>query len=354
MKKSIFILGGICLIVIFDVNGQGFLKNVTKSVSDEVLGKPKENPQTVQPEPACACDNAELIFEMSDKIILDYNEMNINSSADGSLFVQDRASGKSYIVKDGKTEGPFESGDPKIAQFEPPSQSNSDEDDTDIERFIRANKPYISRSGEKFLITFAGKKYGPYAQIMSFAVTKSREKFAAIIVENMIMTESQGKNMEEAMENAKNDQERMELAMQMAQQMQENMMKGGDPTSTSPKFVSNIPNATFDPMKSGLATLNGNVKYDEIVTMENGKVIDLQGKTLMTIKPELAYAENLFINSSNTKYATYQYGTLTFSDNKTLSELFNLRTVKVDGKIYLAYMYFSPKKNAIMQCKILF
>jgi hypothetical protein len=168
------------------------------------------------------------------------------------------------------------------------------------------------------------------------------------------MTESQGAKMEEAMENAKNDQERMELAMQMAQQMQENMMKGGDPTSTSPKFVSNIPGATFDPMKSGMAILNGNVKYDDIVTMSNGKVIDLQGKTLITIKPELAAAENLFINSSNTKYATYQYGTLTFSDNKTLSELFNLRMVKVDSKIYLAYMYYSPKKNAIMQCKIPF
>jgi hypothetical protein len=146
----------------------------------------------------------------------------------------------------------------------------------------------------------------------------------------------------------------MELAMQMAQQMQENMMKGGDPTSTSPKFVSNIPNATFDPMKSGMAILNGNVKYDEIVTMSNGKVVDLQGKTLITIKPELAMSENLFINSSNTIYATYQYGTLTFSDNKTLSELFNLRMVKADGKIFLAYMYYSPKKNAIMQCKIPF
>jgi len=354
MKKSFFILVGICMIVIFDVNGQGFLKNVTKSVTDEVLGKPKTSPQKDQPEPACACDDAELIFKMTDKLILDYNEMNINSSDDGSLFLQDRPTGKSYIIKDGKMEGPFEKGDPKIAQFEPSQQSSEDQDDTDIERFIQANKPYISRSGEKFLITFAGKKYGPYAQIMSFAVSRSREKFAAIIVENVVMTESQGKKMEEAMENAKNDQERMELAMQMAQQMQENMMKGGDPTSTSPKFVSNISNATFDPMKSGLAILNGKVKYDDIVIIDNGKVIDLQGKTLMTLKPELTYAENLFINSANTKYATYQYGTLTFSDNKTLSELFNLRLVKADSKVYLAYMYFSPKNNAIMQCKIPF
>ncbi len=354
MKKFILILVGIFLIVNFGANGQGFLKNVTKSVTDEVLGKPKASTQEVQPEPSSACDNAELIFEMSDKIILDYTEMNITSSDDGSLYIKDRASGKSYIVKNGKTEGPFEPDDPKIAQFETSGQGNSDQDDTDIERFIRANKPYISRSGEKLLITFAGKKYGPYAQIMSFAVTKSKEKFAAIIIENVLMNESQGNEMEKAMENAKNDQERMELAMQMAQQMQENMMKGGDPTSTSPKFVSNISNATFDPMKSGLATLNGNVKYDDIVIIDNGKVTDLQGKTLITIKPELTYAENLFINSSNTRYATYQYGTLTFSDNKTLSELFNLRMVKADGKTYLAYMYFSPKRNAIMQCKIPF
>ena len=124
MKKSIFILVGICLIVIFDVNGQGFLKNVTKSVTDEVLGKPKASPQKDQPEPACACDDAELIFKMTDQLILDYNEMNINTSDDGTLFLQDRPTGKSYIIKDGKMEGPFEKGDPKIAQFEPSRQSS--------------------------------------------------------------------------------------------------------------------------------------------------------------------------------------------------------------------------------------
>lgn len=354
MKKFILFLTGMCLIANFDVNGQGFLRNVTKSVTDEVLGKPKQSAKDVQPEPSSACDNAELVFEMSDNMILDYSEMSITSSDDGSLYIKNLASGQSYIVKNGKTEGPFEPGDPKIAQFDPSFQSNNDQDDTDIERFIQANKPYISRSGEKFLITFAGKKYGPYAQIMNFAVTRSKEKFAAIVIENVLMNESQGKDMEKAMENAKNDQERMELAMQMAQQMQENIMKGGGPMSSSPKFVSNVSNATYNPMESGLATINGNVKYDEIVIIDNGKVTDLQGKTLMTIKPEVAYTEDLFINTSNTRYATYEYGTLTFSDNKTLSELFNLRQVKVDGKNYLAYMYFSPKRNAIMQCKIPF
>jgi hypothetical protein len=28
--------------------------------------------------------------------------------------------------------------------------------------------------------------------------------------------------------------------------------------------------------------------------------------------------------------------------------------VKIDGKVFLAYMYYSPKKNSIMQCKIPF
>ena len=46
-----------------------------------------------------------------------------------------------------------------------------------------------------------------------------------------MVTEDQGKKMEEAMKNAKTDQERMDIAMKMSQQMQNQMMQGGGPGS---------------------------------------------------------------------------------------------------------------------------
>jgi hypothetical protein len=73
---------------------------------------------------------------------------------------------------------------------------------------------------------------------------------------------------------------------------------------------------------------------------------------VLKVKPEFAGANNLFVSSSNAIYAYYNYGTLTLSDNTTLTDLFDPYLMKADGKVYLAYMYYSPKKNAIMQCKI--
>ena len=77
-------------------------------------------------------------------------------------------------------------------------------------------------------------------------------------------------------------------------------------------------------------------------------------KVLFTLKQEAIGAKNLFVNSNNTKYAYYNSGTLTFSDNTTMTDLFNPYLAKTDGKIYLNYMYYSPKNNAIMQHKIPF
>ena len=84
------------------------------------------------------------------------------------------------------------------------------------------------------------------------------------------------------------------------------------------------------------------------------KIIDLKGKTVLTLKQDAVGARDLFINTANTKYAIYNYGTLTFSDGTTMSDMFNLHWIKVNGQVYLAYMYYSPKRNAIMQCKMLF
>ena len=81
---------------------------------------------------------------------------------------------------------------------------------------------------------------------------------------------------------------------------------------------------------------------------------DLQMKTVLTLKQDAIGIKDLFVNTANTKYAFYTYGTLTFSDGTTLSELFNPHLIKVNGQVYLAYMYYSPKRNAIMQCKVKF
>jgi hypothetical protein len=159
--------------------------------------------------------------------------------------------------------------------------------------------------------------------------------------------------MEEAMKNAKTDQEKMQLAMQFSQQMQQKMMAGGGPESTTPKLITNVAGVTYNPLLGGV--LNSKMKYDDLLYVAYDGVKDLMDNKVITIKPEHAHSQAVFISSGNNKYAWYNYGELNISDNKTYADLFNPQLVKgTDGKIYLTYMYYSPAKNAIMQCKILF
>jgi hypothetical protein len=348
MKKSILLFLSICLFFGNPANAQ--LSRYVNKVTNNVLNKPEtaSSTQKQQPEPKCACDQPDLILDLSGKLKVDYTEISISMMADGSILVKDRMSGKYYIAKDGVSKGPYSEGDPEVTAY-----TNSPEADNDKSPLVKKYKDYITQTGDKYLITFSGKKYGPYGQITSFVVTKSKDKFAATVIENVVATEDQGKKMEEAIKNAKTDQERMELAMKYSQEMQQKMMAGGGPTSILPKFITNVAGATYDPATGGF--FNGNMKYDDIlVTMQDGSITDLKGNKVVTIKPEHAVSDKLFVNTTNTKYAVEGYGTLTFSDNTTLSDLFNTRLIKVDGKVYVAYMYYSPKRNAIMQCKMLF
>jgi hypothetical protein len=349
MKKSIIFSLVICLILINQLDAQkgSLLKKVGNSMTNELLGR-KEKPETA-PEPASACTQPDLIMDMGGKYKLNYKEINISVTNDGRVLVQDRVTGKYYVIQGTVTTGPYNKDDPRVAGFEAVNDG-----DNSIDSFILKNKPYISKSGEKLLITFGGKTYGPYAQISSFTISKTKEKFAAFAIENVLTTEAEGKKMQKAMDNAKTDQEKMDLTMQYAQQMQEKLVNAGGISNTQPKLVTNIPGATFDPMTSMGASLNGNMKYDDILLVAYNKIIDLQGKTVLTLKPEVVGGGELFINTDNTKYAVFDYGKLTFSDKTALPDLFNPYLTKVDGKIYLAYMYYSPKKNSIMQCKILF
>jgi hypothetical protein len=121
-----------------------------------------------------------------------------------------------------------------------------------------------------------------------------------------------------------------------------------------PKMITNIAGVDNEALKTKQGMLNSDMKYDDILMNAYDKIIDLKGNTVLTLKQDAVGAKDLFINTANTKYAVYNYGTLTFSDGTTMSGMFNLHWIKVSGQVYLAYMYYSPKRNAIMQCKIQF
>ena len=353
MKKSILLLLTFCIFFGNPVNAQvGRLVNKVKnSVTNDVVGKPESgtNNAKQEPEPKCACDQPQLILDLGGSLKLMYSEITISFKDDGSMLVKDRISSDFYIIKDGVTQGPIKAGDPKLAGFD-----DVDDHDRPKETSLWANNEYISKSGEKFLIKFGGKSYGPYAQINEFHVTKSKEKFAAIVTENVAVTEDEGKKMQEAIDNAKTDQEKMDLSMKYSQMMMQKMQQAGGVTGILPKLVTNIPGVDYEAFKSKGGMLNSNMKYDDILSTSFENIIDLKGKTVLTLKQDAVGARDLFVNAANTKYAVYTYGTLTFSDGTTMSGMFNLHWVKVNGQIYLAYMYYSPKRNAIMQCKMLF
>ncbi len=350
MKKSLLLFLVFGLLAGSQATAQGgLLKKVAKSMSNELLGKNGESNNKVkeQPEPACACDDAELVMDLGGKLQLDYTELNISISDDGRILAKHRWLDEYYIVQNGVTTGPLKTGDKRLSGF----NIVDDSKETD-ETQLWADNQYISRSGDKYLITFDGKNYGPYAQIYSFIVTKSKDKFAAKVVENIIVTEDQGKKMDEAIANAKNEQEKADLAMKYAQEMAQNVMQGGGAASISQKVITNIPGSTFDPMRGG--EINGTAKYDDILLVLNDKITTMQGKTLFTLENGYSLENNIFLSSDNTIYALYSYGSLTFSNKKTMSELFNPHLIKISDKVYLAYFYYSPKKNAIMKCKIPF
>ena len=326
MKRSLLFLTAICFFIVYPANAQvGRLVNKAKqSVVNQVIGSPQEDSNknsSAQPEPACACDNADLILDLGGKFKLDYSEMNINILDDGSIVIHDKLTSKYYISKDGITNGPYEENDPRLNR-----NSISGGEDKDKNPFLPRYKDYISKSGDKYLITFNGKSYGPYGQINNFAVTRSKDKFAAVVVQNVLNSEDDAKKMEEAMNNAKTDQEKMDLAMKYSQQMQQKMMAGGGPQNSLPKFITNVAGATYDPTTEG-GTFSADMKYDEILVNRFNEIYDLKGNKLITIKPEYA-GSTVLINSENTKYAAFTYGALTYSDGTTMSDLFNPHLVK--------------------------
>lgn len=355
MKKSLLAVVALCLLFSYPLASQGLLNKVKKAVTKEISGTQGDdtsnNPSKPGPEPACACNDANLVLDMT-KYKIEYNEFTICSKDDVSMLVFDKIGSKYYITKNGVTDGPFKEGDPRIQGF--CSDRNESESDEKTDAWVKKYPGIVSRSGEKYLIKFGGKSYGPYAMINDFAVSKNRDKFAAIITENLMMTEDQGNKMEKAMENAKTDQERMDIAMKMSQQVQNQMMQGGGPASMQPKLVTNVPGATYDMVTWMGGRLDGSVKFNDIIVIAPDRIMDMTGKTVIKLSQNSYNTDGMFVNSSNSKYASYNYGALTFSDNTTLTEVFNPYLIETGGKVFLAYMYYSPGKNSIMQCSIPF
>ena len=353
MKKSILFSIVIAFFVTNPVCSQSLLNRVKNSVAKGVLGNQRDgsasNASNPGPEPKCTCDQPELILDLGGKYQLDYNEITMSINDDGSILVKDKIYGKYYIVKDKVTQGPYNEGDHKLKEFDLVK-----EEEPGVDPWLTKFKGYITSSGNKYTITFDGKSYGPYDQISDFVVTKSKNKFAALITETLLVTEDQGNKMEEEMKKAKTDQERMDIAMKFSQEMSQKMTQGGGISATQPRLISNIPGVSYDIQKSMGGKLNSEAKYDDILLITMDKILDLQGKTVLALKQDAINANKLFVNTTGSKYAFYNYGTLTFSDNTSLSELFNPRLVKLNGNNYLAYMYYSPGKNSIMQCIIPF
>lgn len=346
MNRSLFFIV-VILIIGTSVNAQGILKKAGKAMQDELLGtKPRK---TEQPEPKSACDKPEMVMDMGGKLQLDYKELTIGITNDGKVLAKHVGTDEYYIVKDGVTQGPYKGDDPRVKSFEIVSEDVPEGVDPWTYRF----SSYISIKDGKYLITFLGKTYGPYGQIHSFAATMSKDKFAALVIENIVVTEKEGDAMDAAMKKAKTDQEKMDLAMKYSAEMQRRIIQGGGPESMTPKLVTNIEGITFDWTKNMGASPNGTMKYDEILLTEGSDIKDLKGKKIHTVTADQGGAD-FFISTDNSKVAWHSYGTLNFSDKTTLNELFNPHLTKADGKIFLAYMYYSPKKNAILKCRIPF
>jgi hypothetical protein len=350
MKKYIVFSLIFVLIGAGQVNAQvsKFIKNVKNNVEKDLKGK--SNSSKTMPEPSCACEPSDLIVDIG-KYKIDYTESTISMLDDGSILVGDRINDEFYISKNGVTEGPLKKNDPRVAKF----QSRVEGPDNHADVTVRFSN-YISKKGDKYIITFAGKTYGPYAVISNFAVTKSGDKFAAFVTQTVAMTDDDAKKMEERVNKAKNDDEKMQIALEYSQTLQKRMMEGGGPNSLAPKLISNIPTGSADnasPMMMA-SVFYTNMKYDDILMAFGGRVSDLQGKMIFDLSTARCGPDNVFIKSDNSAYACYDSGTLTISDGRKLTDLFNPHLMKQDGKIYIAYLYYSPKHNAIMQCKILF
>lgn len=326
------------------------LSKLKDKVNTEILGT-SEQQQTNKPggsqkEPECACNDGSFVLKFNDQYKINYKETQLCLTPDGKVLLQSRLTDGSnlyYISNRGQISGPYNENSPELKSF--PCFDNE---------YNFPFEKYIIKQGNKSLIRFKGKEYGPFAEVNKFLVTKSGDKFVAMTIKDRMFSAI---NEEEAEKmNQAGEQERIAMAMQLGTKAQEEMqeqLKNGGELDIMPKLTTNIPNVKWDMMSGD--DIRTSMKYDEFCIVLGNQIKDLNGNTILTLKDNVDFnGDNLWISSDNKRYAWFEYGTLHFSDGKELNEVAEVGLQKDGNGICLSYFYYSPGEDAIKMCKIAF
>lgn len=349
MKKRFFFVSILCLTLMpgLQTHAQlgGLMNKVKNKIVDKALGNDTGSKSGTQAqEPGCASENDKVVFEFDKGYKVDMREITV-CIQDGDMLLFSKVNGKYFVKKKNAAspEGPFEENDPEVTRFSCNESAASD----DKKDFSLLYPEFVSRSGEKFLIKFGGKTYGPYAIIMNFVVSSLKTKFLAQVIPDVMFTEKEGANLEKESKNATTMAQQMELARKVQEQMMQKSASG-NPMDLSMKVISNV--SGVSERLGATVMYSASVKYDEIVCYDYGKIMDLSGKTIFNYDPQQVNPyEGLWLSSDNSRYVTYTYGVLKFSDGKECKDIFSPYLTKDGGQVVLNYLYFSPKHNAIMQ-----
>jgi hypothetical protein len=325
----------------------GLLNKVKNKVVDKALGNDSGSKTGNQAkEPDCATMNDKVVFEFDKGYKVDMTEITV-CIQNGDILLFSKLTGKYFVKKKNSEspEGPYEADNPEVTRF----NCNTTVSSNDKKDFSIIYPEFVSHAGEKFLIKFGGKTYGPYATIMNFVVSDLKSKFVAMVIPDMMFTEKENQELEKESKNA--DNMTMEQKMAMARKIQDKMMQktmNGTPMDFQMKIISNVPNVSGT--LGATVMYSSAIKYDDIVCLGNGQIMDLTGKTIFTYDIQKVNPnDGLWLSSDNTRYVTYSYGLLKFSDGKECNQVFSPWLVKEGDKLFLNYLYYSPKRNAIMQ-----
>lgn len=289
------------------------------------------------------CNNGEIVFKFDSNLKLNYTETQVCVSKSGSLLLVDKNSDipKFYISDKGKVAGPFKEGDLRLDVFECLKEQEDPQ------------SKYVIENEGKYYISFAGKKYGPYASVTRFAATRDGSRFIALTLKDGFTGGFDMKDIEDLtkkMEGA-SPEEQIAIAMELGKKMEKQVTENTDQAT---QVVTNIPGVAW--AKEMGQNFNNSIKNNEIcLVRDDGSILDLTGKVIFS-NPDNTYYnyDNFWINTKNNLRAWIEYGTLRFSDGKAIENVFS-PIVQTEGGIdFLSYFYYSPKEDAIMRCKIQF
>jgi hypothetical protein len=290
-----------------------------------------------------SCDDGEIVFKFDGKMKLNYTETQVCISKNGSLLLSEKFSENPlyYISEKGKVTGPVKEGDLRLQAFD----CLGNNDDT--------QSKYVSESEGKYYITVGAKKYGPFASVTNFTITRDESRFVAITLKDGFTGGFDMKDVEEVtkkMENA-TQAEQIALAMELSAKMEKQITTNTDEAT---QFVTNIQGINWK--KEMGQKFNNTVKNNEIcILRDDGSITDLTGKVIFSnTGNEYHDYNNFWISRDNKLQAWFDYGTLRISDGRMIENVFSPIVQTEAGVDFLSYFYYSPDKDAIMKCKIPF